>query len=131
MSKKKPDQVVYTEEEGYIAHKLPYATNSSAPKIEATDLTSWKNDSIHKVNHQLKTKFERIKNSYNALVEQFEYNQLVYASQYSFEPIIGQTYHLYESKNKSTFLSILAPNECNFKHVGSFKLNEDRMWEKI
>lgn len=131
MNKKKPDQVVYTEKEGYIAHKLPYATNSSAPKIEATDLTSWKNDSIHKVNHQLKTKFERIKNSYNALVEQFEYNQLVYASQYSFEPIIGQNYHLYESKNKTTFLSILAPNECNFNFIGSFKLNEDRMWEKI
>ncbi len=131
MSKKKPDQVVFTEEEGYIAHKLPYATNSSAPKIEATDLTSWKNDSIHKVNHQLSTKFNHIKKAYNDLVEQYEYNQLVYASSYSFEPIVGQIYHLYKSKDNSTFLSILAPNECNFSHLGSFKLNSDRMWEKV
>lgn len=131
MKKKKPDQVVYSESEGYNAHKLPYATNSSAPKIESTDLTSWKNDSIHKVNHHLKTKFESIREEYNNLVKQFEYNQLVYNSSYNFEPIVGQVYHLYEKKDASTFLSLLAPNECNFHHKGSFKLNEEKMWVRV
>jgi hypothetical protein len=28
-------------------------------------------------------------------------------------------------------LSIISPDQCNFYHLGSFRLNTDKMWEKI
>ena len=46
-------------------------------------------------------------------------------------PIFGETYHLYNKKNKEPFLSIISPEQCSFDYVGSFRLNTDKMWEKI
>lgn len=129
---KKPDQVVYNEEtDKYEAGLLPYATNSSAPKITPTDLTGWKNSNVNKVNHQIKTEYEELKNQYEKLMVQFEYNNLIYSAEFSFEPIVGEIYHLYKKKNGNIFLSIISPNECNFQFKGSFKLNEDKMWIRL
>lgn len=132
MSEKKPDQVVYSEDEQkYNAGLLPYATNASAPKITSTDLTGWKNTNINKANHQIKTEYDKLKKAYENLMKKHEYNTLIYNAEFSFEPNVGQIYHLYIKENKQTFLSIIAPHECNFKYKGSFKLNDDKIWEKI
>lgn len=132
MSDKKPDQVVYDEEEEkYNAGLLPYATNASAPKITSNDLTGWKNTNIHKANNQIKTEYEKLKSAYEKLMHQYEYNSLIYSAEFSFEPIVGRVYHLYLKKNGQTFLSIISPNECSFKYKGSFKLNDDKIWEKV
>lgn len=132
MSDKKPDQVVYDEEEEkYNAGLLPYATNASAPKITSNDLTGWKNTNIHKANNQIKTEYEKLKSAYEKLMQQYEYNSLIYSAEFSFEPIVGRVYHLYLKKNGQTFLSIISPNECSFKYKGSFKLNDDKIWEKV
>jgi hypothetical protein len=129
---KKPDQVVYNEDTNkYEAGLLPYATNSSAPKITPTDLTGWKNSNVSKVNHQIKTEYEELKQKYEKLMAQYEYNNLIYSAEFSFEPIVGEIYHLYENKNGKIFLSIISPNECNFDFKGSFKLNEDKMWVRL
>ena len=96
-----------------------------------SDITHWKNNNINKINHQLGTQFKEIQDSYNKLMEQYEYNQLIYEAKFSFEPIIGKTYHLYKREDSSTFLSILAPNECNFKHIKSFVLNADAIWKMV
>jgi hypothetical protein len=132
MSDKKPDQVVFDEkEEKYNAGLLPYATNASAPKITSNDLTGWKNTNIHKANNQIKTEYEKLKSAYEKLINQYEYNTLIYSAEFSFEPIVGRIYHLYLKKNEQTFLSIISPNECSFKYKGSFKLNDDKIWEKV
>ena len=52
-------------------------------------------------------------------------------AKFNFEPIIGEVYHLYKRENGETFLSIIAPEECNFHALGSFYLNADQIWEKI
>lgn len=132
MSEKKPDQVVYDEKEKkYNAGLLPYATNASAPKITSDDLTGWKNTNIHKANNQIKTEYDKLKSAYNKLMKQYEYNSLIYSAEFSFEPIVGKIYHLYLKENQNTFLSIISPDECSFKYKGSFKLNDDKIWEKI
>lgn len=132
MSKKKPDLVVFNEEtEQYDASIRPYGTNSSAPAIKPLNTNSWRNDGIHRVNKQLKSKFEELKSEYENLIKQFEYNDLIYNAKYSFEPIIGEEYFLYKNKKKEPFLSLIPPTECNFNFVGSFRLNTLKMWEKI
>ncbi|MFN2262572.1 MAG: DUF2452 domain-containing protein, partial [Psychroflexus sp.] len=88
----------------------------------------WKNDNINKVNHQIETEFETLKSKYEELMRQYEHNHLIYNAEFSFEPIVGKTYHLYEKASGEIFLSIISPNECNFNFKGSFKLNENKMW---
>ena len=65
------------------------------------------------------------------MMEQFEYNDLVYNAKFNFEPIIGEAYYLYNNKREESFLSIITPDQCNFNHLGSFRLNSQKMWEKL
>jgi len=130
--KKKPDHVVFNmESRKYDAALKPYATNVGAPAITTTDTAAWKNRSINKVNHKVQTKYLELKAEYEKMIEEFEYNQLIFSAKFSFEPIIGETYHLYKRENEELFLSIIAPNQCNFDAVGSFYLNLDQVWQKI
>lgn len=130
--KKKPDNVVYNiETQKYDASLKPYATSVGAPVITSTDTTAWKNRSINKLNHKVQTRYNEIKVQYEKLMQEFEYNNLIYSAKFSFEPIIGDTYHLYKRANDETFLSIIAPNQCNFNSQGSFRLNADQIWEKV
>ncbi len=133
MSKaKKPDQVVFDEEQQtYDAAVKPYATNVGAPAIQVEDVTAWKKRNIHKANKQLKTKYLEIKAQYDAMLEELEYNNLVYSARFNFEPIVGETYHLYRDKKEQPFLSIIAPMDCNFDYIGSFELNSEQMWKKV
>ena len=129
---KKTDQVVFDQTtQKYSAAITPYATNLGAPAIIPEDITSWKNANIHKVNHQFKSQFDDLKASYDLMMEQFEYNNLIYSASFSFEPILGQVYFLYRKDNNDVWLSLIAPNECNWDYVGTFRLNSDKMWEQI
>jgi hypothetical protein len=130
--KKKPDNVVYnTENKTYDAYLKPYATSVGAPVIKTTGNVAWKNRSVNKLNHKVKTRFKEIKAQYEQLMQEFEYNKLIHDAKFTFEPIIGQHYHLYVRENGDNFLSIIAPNECHFESLGSFYLNADQIWEKV
>ncbi|MEQ6125024.1 DUF2452 domain-containing protein [Pseudotenacibaculum sp. MALMAid0570] len=129
---KKPDLVVFNEEtQQYDASLKPYGTNASAPAITPLDTATWKNDGVDKVNKQLKSKFDEIKKAYQELMTQFEYNDLVYNAKFNFEPVIGEIYHLYNNKKQEPFLSLISPDQCSFHHLGSFRLNSQKMWEKV
>ncbi|MGB5321742.1 DUF2452 domain-containing protein [Lutimonas sp.] len=129
---KKPDNVVFnTETQQYDAAIKPYATSVGAPVITTTDTVAWKNRSIRKVNQKVQTKYLELKAEYERMMEEFEYNNLIFNAKFTFEPIIGDVYHLYKRENGETFLSIIAPNECNFNAMGSFYLNADQIWEKV
>ncbi|WBU90114.1 DUF2452 domain-containing protein [Cellulophaga omnivescoria] len=129
---KKPDNVVFNvENQKYDAALKPYATSVGAPVITTTDNIAWKNRSINKVNHKLEARYLELKAQYDAMLEQYEYNKLIFDAKFTFEPIVGQTYHLYKRDNNETFLSIIKPNECNFNYIGSFYLNVELIWEKI
>lgn len=129
MSKSKiPDNVVYSDEHGYNASLLPYATSVGAPAIRVDDLISWKSRGVTAVNKEFETKFNELKIQYQNLMEEYEWNELVYNSRFSFEPVVGETYHLYSDVKGVHFLSLIAPNEWNKEHLGSFKLNSDKKW---
>ena len=132
MKEKKPDMVVYDEEkEQYNAAFLPYATSFSAPQIKAPNNGSWKNSQIYKANKHLKTKYESLKKEYENLMQVLEYNELIINAKFSFEPLIGEIYHLYNNAKDEPFLSIINPDTCDFEHLGSFRLTSDYLWEKV
>ncbi|HBI40918.1 MAG TPA: DUF2452 domain-containing protein [Tenacibaculum sp.] len=127
---KKPDNVVFNEKTNkYDAYLKPYATSFSAPKIDIPNSVSSKKRHVNLANKQLKASFDELKNEFELLYEKFKYNQLVYRSKFTFEPIVGETYYLYEAK-EGHFLSILKPFECSFSYLGSFRLDSDKIWNK-
>ena len=129
---KKPDNVVFNAKtQKYDAALKSYATSVGAPVITTTDTVDWKNRSIRKVNQKVQTKYLELKAEYEKMMAEFEYNNLIFNAKFTFEPLIGDIYHLYKRENGETFLSIIAPNECNFNAMGSFYLNADQIWEKV
>lgn len=131
MSEKRPDNVVFSEEKGYNASLLPYGTNTSAPAIVLEDVDSWKFRGVNKVNKQLTTKFNELKLEYQRLVEEYQWNDLVYKAKFSFEPVIGETYHLYIGNDGGVFLSLISPSEWNRECIGSFQLDSSQKWIKL
>ena len=129
---KKPDNVIFnTVTKKYDAALKPYATSIGAPVITTTDTMAWKNRSINKVNHKVKSKYLELKAEYEKMIQEFEYNKLIFEAKFSFEPIIGEIYHLYERKNGESFLSLIAPEQCKFNTLGSFYLSAEQIWEKV
>jgi hypothetical protein len=122
---KKPDNVA--DNPGL----LPYASNVGAPAIKVEDISLWKSANVLKVNKQLEKKFNELKLEYKKLVDEYKWNELVYNAKFSFEPIIGQTYHLYIGKDGNPFLSMVKPNEWNYECLGSFTLDSNNKWNKI
>jgi hypothetical protein len=128
MGKEKPDNIVYSEESGYNASLLSYSTNVGAPAIKLDDIVSWKSRNIEKVNKEFENKFDELKVQYLALMKEYEWNELVYNAKFSFEPVIGEIYHLYKAADGSNFLSLIGPLEWNKEHIGTFKLNSEKKW---
>ena len=132
LEQERPDYEVYDEETGrHNASILPYATNVGGPAFKANDLTLWKNYSAGKVSAHFKKRYEELKEAYEAMVDQFSWNETVYSAKFSFEPVVGETYHLYEKKEGERFLSLIPPDSWNMSHLGSFQLNTEKMWVKI
>ena len=57
---------------------MPYGDNVSAPAIRVENISAWKQVNSLKVNHQLQTKFNELKEEYKKLVEEYRWNELVY-----------------------------------------------------
>ncbi len=128
MNTKKPDNVVFSETEGYNSNILPYATNVGAPVIKADDVVAWKSRGIHNVNKEFENKFNELKTAYQNLMEEYKWNELVYNAKFSFEPVIGEIYHMYLGDDGMEFLSLIGPDEWNKEYIASFKLNSDKKW---
>jgi len=128
MEKNKPDNIVFSDDKGYNASLLPYSTNVGAPVIKIDDVVSWKSRGISNVNKQFENKFNELRIQYEHLMKEYEWNELVYNSKFSFEPVIGEIYHLYLGEDGINFLSLISPLEWNKEHIGTFQLNSDKKW---
>jgi hypothetical protein len=131
MNKERPDNVVYDDEAGYNSRLMTYGTNVGAPAIKIDNIVSWKSRNISAVNKEFENKFNELKIQYEKLLQEFENNELVYNSTFSFEPVIGEIYHLYRGEDGINFLSLISPLEWNKEHLGTFQLNSDKKWVSI
>jgi len=82
---------------------LTYSTNVGAPSIQIDDVTSWKRRGIAAVNKQFENKFNELKFEYENLIKEFEWNELIYNAKFSFEPVMGEIYHLYKGNDGINF----------------------------
>ena len=126
---KYPDNIVYDAgNDKFDANTKTYPTTVGSQKFEPVCID--KSDSI-KADHYFESKLQEIKKEYETLVDEYKWTRIIYNSTYSFQPILGEPYHLYENKAKTMFLSLIEPSQWNQKFIGTFKLLNSGKWEKI
>ncbi len=107
---------------------MPYPVSTLSPKIIPNDLSSFKSRGISEVERGLHQKLTEIREEYLAAIDHFNWNKLIYEADINFEPILGQSYHLYEVRGRK-LLSMIAPDQWHHKHIATVRLNIDRQWK--
>jgi hypothetical protein len=107
---------------------LPYPKSRLAPKIVPQDLTSFKSRGVGKVERELQQELVELRERYLGVIDDFNWNKLIYESNFGFEPVIGEVYHLYEFNGRHN-LSMIEPKEWFQRWLGSFRLNADGRWQ--
>lgn len=131
MKKKKPDQVVWDQEqEDYISRLLPYATQAIGPVIKIPNVDAFKQKGVEKVSKQLQTELEELQNKIKNFVKSASDTQKVYTAKFKFEPLVGEVYFLYQGE-KEEYLSLIPPNQWKKKFLGAFRLSSEYKWEQV
>lgn len=126
---KKPDRVAWDEKsEAYISKLLPYATSNSSPVIHVPNVDAFKKKGVDKVTQQFQAELEDLQHKIKSFVDLASDTQMVYSAKFKFEPLVGETYHLYRDKKGENFLSLIAPKDWSKEHLGSYRLNSDYKW---
>jgi hypothetical protein len=107
---------------------MPYPVSTLSPPIVPNDLSSFKARGISEVQRDLQQKLLELREQYLRAIDHFNWNKLVYEASIQFEPVVGQTYHLY-AMSRGNVLSMIAPNEWSMKHLATVRLNVDRQWQ--
>ena len=126
---KKPDLVVWDDENGYNAKMKQYPTNIGAPSFQLPNVSLVRTESSKKMMSVFERERQELILKAERLTQEFNDSLMVWESKISFEPIVGKTYFLYEFKGVKT-LSLISPNEWNKQDcfLGSFTLNSENKW---
>ena len=132
MKRKKPDLVVWDEERGYYPRELTYGSNLGAPAIVLENVDGWRLAKVKDVNSEFKARYDELIAEAERLKEEYNWNEMLYGkTQYNFQPVVGNIYHLYSREDESLFLSIIEPSSWNKNHIASFRLESNNKWTKI
>jgi len=117
------------------AHSLPYASDLGAPVIRPDhSLGGWKVGAVHTANKHYEERFNKLKQEFEELAEDYKWNQIIFNAEMRFKPVIGKEYFLYKKSDGSFYLTLFAPHEKigGFEgYEGQFRLNYDNRWEQI
>lgn len=122
---------------------LLYAHNVGGAVIKPTDKDKIKGTAMSAMVQQTNAQMQQIYEQARVLAEQankirrrVEISEKIYTAQINFQPIIGETYHLYEKADGTETVSKIAPRQWGslmpFKaFVASVRLLPDHTWEVL
>ncbi len=130
-----------------IYHKqmsvLPYASSVGSVAIRPTKEGVIKHKALSAMEDQTNMQLNQIRQQIELLAKQAqeirkrkELSLMIYEAKLSFKPQIGQVYHLYEKRDSSHILSLVAPQEWGgagpFKQfLSSVQLLADHTWIEV
>ncbi len=139
MSTQEPDEFSYKGE----ASLSPIPLSISSPVIKPEDRNKIKANAVEAMHHyaqqeiaMLKQQADLIMKQVREIEERLKISEHIYDSNFRFNPVVGQVYHLYE-KEDHYLLSLVGPNDWGRKgmpytrHVASVKLLGDHSWDVI
>ena len=129
MNNKKPDLIVWTEEEGYNAKVKTYPTTVGSQGFDLPNVPLFREVSSKKMMDVFNRETQEIKDRIEKMYDEYNTSIMVWESKISFEPIIGKTYYLYNFNGQRT-LSLISPAEWNREVdcIGAFLLNSENKW---
>lgn len=110
---------------------LPYGTDFSAPRIELPDIDLWQTQRGAVARAYFQDRIYKLQEQYEELVELAKLNENVYASEFNFEPKVGQVYHLYRNFNGKLVLSLIDPPWATMEHIKSVQYTADSIWKTL
>jgi hypothetical protein len=120
---------------------LPYASSAGSVAIRPTKEGMIKHKALSAMEDQTNMQLNQIKEQIELLARQAqeinkrkELSMMIYEAKITFKPQIGQVYHVYEKKDSTHVLSLVAPSEwgggagpfANF--IATVKLLADHTW---
>ncbi|MDF2157730.1 DUF2452 domain-containing protein [Algoriphagus sp. CAU 1675] len=120
---------------------LPYAHHSGSSVIRPEDKGKITGRAVASMHSQTDMQMAQIYEQMRLLADQankikarVEVSERIYQASISFEPLINHIYYLYQKKDGSDFLSMIAPEEWGRKRdfsafVAEVKLLADHTWE--
>ncbi len=120
---------------------LPYAHTAGGAVIKPDDMGKVKGRSVLAMRqqtdrqmNQLYEQMEVLARQAKLLADRKEISERIYDAAMGFEPIISETYYLYEKEDGSDLMSLVAPEEWgrSFKYsryLAKVKLLADHTWQ--
>ena len=102
----------------------------SGPIIEVPNIDHFKKKGVESVSKHFQAELQELKDKIESFVSLAADTQKVYNAHFKFEPIVGETYHLYQGK-ENVFLSLVTPKEWSIPHLGSYRLNPEYKWVRV
>ena len=123
-------------------HSLPYAHTVGSAVIKPIDKKGMVGSSLAAVEEQAEMQLNQVREQLEMLLkraknikERVAFSQQVYDADINFVPVVGEVYHMYEKKDGSYLISLVAPWEWRkipYKaFTGSVKLLADRTWYPV
>ncbi len=122
---------------------LPYAHTAGSAVIKPEDMGKTKGRSVMAMRqqtdrqmNQLYEQMETLAKQAKLLSERKEISERIYDAAMGFEPIINETYYIYEKEDGTDLLSLVAPEEWgrSFKYsryLAKVTLLADHTWDVI
>lgn len=121
----------------------PIALHVGSPVIRPIDKGKMKSRSLETAREQAEQQMTLLRKQADLLMQQarkieerLKLAEEVYGSDMGFEPVVGQTYHLYIRKNGQRALSMIGPDEWGERSpfeafAASVRLLGDKTWEAV
>ena len=98
------------------------------------ELDNWKPEQATQVKNHFTERFKELKEAYDKLIKDFNWNKIIFESEMSFKPVIGKTYYLFQREDGTNFMTLISPEEWgknDFQYIGAFKQDSRQKWNHI
>jgi len=121
---------------------LPYSSSVSGAVVKATESGVIRHKSLTAMEEQTNMQLSQIRQQIELLALQAQevqrrkdLSQIIYDSEMRYEPVVGNTYYLYEKTDGQHMISMIGPEEWGraAKHtfVAKVQLLADRTWQEV
>ena len=109
-----------------------YLAEYSSPVLTVPCLSGFKADKNCNLKNKILAKIKDLKNEYQQLEDLYHYNSFIDSFEYSFIPVQGHVYYLYENEGRR-FMSLISPDDfvVKYSYLGCCRYNGSGYFERV
>jgi hypothetical protein len=118
----------------YVVDRMikTYPTEVGSQPFKPQNIDLFKLEKTTKIQKYYSSKFDELAKEYESIMKEISINERLYKAKHNFEPISGESYHLYVKENGEEFISIIGPGQwTKFEYIGTFQILSDGRWKQV